>query len=91
MSRVLGVIWASDPTREGVVEEAFGRGLVEYARASNQPTAVALLRMLAVLGTIATAAGPGVCSVGRSACARAHHQGEISSNYSFHSDNALFF
>jgi hypothetical protein len=52
VSRVLGVIWASDPERDGSTEEAFGRGLVDFARQQTQPVAANLLRALAVLATI---------------------------------------
>ena len=52
VSRVLGVVWASDPHRDGAAEEAFGHGLVEFARQSHQPPAVALLRVLAAVGTV---------------------------------------
>jgi hypothetical protein len=52
VSRVLGVVWASDPHRDGAAEEAFGLGLVDYARQSHQPTAVALLRVLGAMGTL---------------------------------------
>jgi hypothetical protein len=52
VSRVLGVVWASDPDRDGAAEEAFGLGLVDYARQSHQPAAVALLRVLAATGTL---------------------------------------
>ncbi len=51
-SRVLGVVWASDPHRDGAAEEAFGRGLVEYARQTHKPTSAALLRVLATTGTL---------------------------------------
>ncbi len=52
VSRVLGVVWGSDPSRDGVGEEAFGLGLVEYARQTHQPTAAALLRVVAAVGTL---------------------------------------
>src|SRR5262245_29808485 len=52
VSRVLGVVWASDPSRDGAAEEAFGHGLVEYARQSHFPAAAALLRVLAAIGTV---------------------------------------
>jgi hypothetical protein len=52
VSRVLGVIWASDPERNGGTEEVFGRGLVDFARHQTQPAAANLLRVLAVLATI---------------------------------------
>ena len=52
VSRVLGVVWASDPDRDGAAEEAFEHGLVEFARQSHQPPAIALLRVLAATGTI---------------------------------------
>lgn len=62
MSRVLGVIWASDPARDGGAEEAFGRGLVEYARRASgvvesarrasAPVAANLLRALATTATV---------------------------------------
>ena len=52
VSQVLGVMWASDPRRDGSAEEAFEPGLVEYARQSHQPPAVALLRALAAVGTL---------------------------------------
>ena len=47
LSRILGIVWSSD--RNG--EEAFGLGLVDYARQTRTPTAVALARALAVVGT----------------------------------------
>jgi hypothetical protein len=47
VGKVLGVIWASDPRRDGSAEEAFGLGLVEYAGQNRTPTAVALLRTMA--------------------------------------------
>jgi hypothetical protein len=52
VGKVLGVIWASDPHRDGSAEEAFGLGLVEYAGQSRTPTAVALLRTLAAVATL---------------------------------------
>lgn len=63
VSRVLGVIWASDPGRDGGAEEAFGRGLVEFAvhasRTSRQgsrqvvaPAAANLLRVLAATAAV---------------------------------------
>ena len=52
VSRVLGVVWASDPGRDGAAEEAFGSGLVEYARQVHQPAAVALLRVLAATAAL---------------------------------------
>ncbi len=52
VSRLLGVVWASDPSRDGAAEEAFGRGLVDYARQIHQPGAFALLRVLAAVGTL---------------------------------------
>lgn len=53
VSRVLGVIWASDPTRDGGAEEAFGRGLVDYIRQQHsQPVGANLLRVLAVTATV---------------------------------------
>ncbi len=53
VSRVLGVIWASDPARDGSVEEAFGRGLIEYARQQGgQLVAANLLRVLSALATV---------------------------------------
>lgn len=53
VSRVLGVIWASDPTRDGGVEEAFGRGLVDFIRQQHsQPVAANLLRVLATTATV---------------------------------------
>ena len=52
VSRVLGVVWGSDPSRDGVGEEAFGLGLVEYARMTHEPTAAALLRVVAAVGTL---------------------------------------
>jgi hypothetical protein len=52
VSRVLGVIWASDPERNGGTEEAFGRGLVDFARQQTQPVAANLLRVLAVMATV---------------------------------------
>jgi len=52
VSRVLGVIWASDPNRDGAAEEAFGRGLVEFARQRAEPAAVNLLRVLAATATV---------------------------------------
>jgi hypothetical protein len=53
-SRVLGVIWASDPRRDGSVEEAFGRGLIEFARQQQggQLVAANLLRVLAAVATV---------------------------------------
>jgi hypothetical protein len=52
VSRVLGVIWTSDPARDGGAEEAFGRGLVEYARQHSQPVAANLLRVLCATATV---------------------------------------
>jgi hypothetical protein len=53
VSRVLGVIWASDPARDGGAEEAFGRGLVDYVRQQHgQPVAANLLRLLAATATV---------------------------------------
>jgi hypothetical protein len=51
-AKVLGVIWASDVARDGAPEEAFGLGLVDYARQTPSPTAVALLRTFASVGTV---------------------------------------
>jgi hypothetical protein len=51
-AKVLGVIWASDAGRDGTAEETFGLGLVDYARQTPSPTAVALLRALASVGTV---------------------------------------
>jgi hypothetical protein len=53
VSRVLGVIWASDPARDGGAEEAFGRGLVDYIRQQHtQPVAANLLRVLAATASV---------------------------------------
>ncbi len=52
VSRVLGVIWASDPQRDGAAEEAFGRGLVEFIRQRSEPAAANLLRVLAATATV---------------------------------------
>lgn len=52
VSRVLGVIWTSDPSRDGAAEEAFGAGLVDFARQQHTPIATNLLRVLAVVGTL---------------------------------------
>ena len=52
VSRVLGVIWSSDPERNGSAEEAIGRGLVDFARQQTQPVAANLLRVLAVMATV---------------------------------------
>ncbi|HEY7222997.1 MAG TPA: hypothetical protein VH561_05180 [Micromonosporaceae bacterium] len=53
VSRVLGVIWSSDPQRDGSAEEVFASGLIEYARQQGGLLAAAnLLRVLAALGTV---------------------------------------
>jgi hypothetical protein len=54
VSRVLGVIWGSDPGRDGSAEEAFGRGLIEYTRQQqgDQLVAANLLRVLAAVATV---------------------------------------
>src|SRR5262245_19712390 len=52
VSRVLGVIWASDPQRDGTTEEVFGRGLVDFARQTTGPVPANLLRVLAATATV---------------------------------------
>jgi hypothetical protein len=52
VSRVLGVIWASDPQRDGTTEEIFGRGLVDFARQTTGPVPANLLRALAATATV---------------------------------------
>ena len=53
VSRVLGVIWSSDPARDGSVEEVFGRGLIEHAKQQGgQVVAANLLRVLAAVATV---------------------------------------
>ncbi len=53
VSRVLGVIWASDPRHDGSAEEGFGNGLIEYAREQGGQLAAAnLLRVLAAIATV---------------------------------------
>ena len=50
VAKVLGVIWAH--SRDGDAEEAFGLGLVDYARQTPGPTSVALLAALARVGPL---------------------------------------
>jgi hypothetical protein len=52
VSRVLGIIWSSDPLRDGGAEEVFGRGLVDFARQTTGPVAANLLRALAATATV---------------------------------------
>jgi hypothetical protein len=52
VAKLLGVIWASAPGRDSGPDEAFGLGLVEYARQSPSPTSAALVSVLANLGPV---------------------------------------
>jgi hypothetical protein len=53
ISRLFGTVWASqDGRRDGSTEEAFGLGLVDYARQRRAPGTVAVLRTLAVVAPI---------------------------------------
>lgn len=53
ISRLFGTIWAGqDGPRDGGTEEAFGLGLVDFARQQHTPTAVALLRTIATIAPI---------------------------------------
>jgi hypothetical protein len=53
VSRLCGTVWAAqEGRRDGATEEAFGLGLVEFARTYRTPTTVAVLRTLAVVAPI---------------------------------------
>jgi hypothetical protein len=70
-SRLFGAVWAGqEAPRDGGIEEAFGLGLVDHARQRRTPTAVVLLRALAVVAPIrevreaAVAAADGLVAAG---------------------------
>ncbi len=53
ISRLFGTIWAGqEGPRDGSTEEAFGLGLVDFARHQRTPTAVAMLRTIATIAAI---------------------------------------
>lgn len=52
VSKLFGTIWASQATRDGTVEEAFGLSLIDYARQRRTPLMVASLRTLAVIAPV---------------------------------------
>jgi hypothetical protein len=53
LSRLFGTVWAGQDTpRDGSTEEAFGVGLVAYLRQRRTPTAMAVLRTVAVIAPI---------------------------------------
>jgi hypothetical protein len=52
VSKLFGTVWEGQETRDGSLEEAFGLGLVEFARGQLTPTSLALLQTVAVVAPI---------------------------------------
>ena len=65
-SRLFGTVWAAqERPRDGSTEEAFGLGLVDYARHRRLPVSVAVLRTVARVAPILQVRATAVVAAGR--------------------------